>query len=529
MQSFAPDAAMKRNPRLLLAFSLVTIGMGFYFPLARGQDATSLSQKAANAAQKGNLDEAITDWNEVIQLNPNNAKAYYNRGLAKADHHDPDGAMTDYNEAIQLDPKNGAAYNSRGYAKSQLGDLSGAILDYNQAIELDPKDPEAYNNRGNAKLALDDLNGAIADFNETIRLNPRHVHAYNGRGNASLLGGDYYQAITDFDQALHLDARYDHAYNGRGLAETAQGSFKLALADFTQAITLNPRYAHAYLNRALTAYDMGLLDEARQDFQKVAELDPTDVESHFFIWLIAASQPDQRVTADSDLRSFLGARQLAPWNRDLAYFLFGDMSQEELLEAAVSEDQKKEKGQLCQAYFYIGSKDELSGNKVEASDFFRRCVGTDQKDFTDFQVAQARVMAEVASTSPATPGPIPVAVWINGQISLKNGLFLFAADKPVRGNPLGNVVLLGSTRATAKAMSPIYAKAAEKHLTVRLYGCLLPFQSTIPNHPEALPNVEFIVWKLHVPGDPDILPPDQKMIILDPAPFEQIQPSPPGK
>ena len=70
------------------------------------------------------------------------------------------GAIQDYDKAIELNPNSAYAYNNRGYAKFQLQEDYQAIEDYDKAIELDPNYAQAYHyNRGVAK----------AEFKETMR------------------------------------------------------------------------------------------------------------------------------------------------------------------------------------------------------------------------------------------------------------------------------------------------------------------------------------------------------------------------
>ena len=57
-------------------------------------------------------------------------------------------AIADYDKAIELNPKDAKAYYNRGNAKHQLKQYKEAIADYDKAIELNPKDANAYNNRG---------------------------------------------------------------------------------------------------------------------------------------------------------------------------------------------------------------------------------------------------------------------------------------------------------------------------------------------------------------------------------------------
>jgi tetratricopeptide (TPR) repeat protein len=136
-----------------------------------------------------------------------NATALNQRGLAKQGKGDLDGAMADYNQAIQLDPKYSAAYDNRGNLRRQKGDLSGALADTNQAISLNPKNAIACFNRAKVKEAKGDLDGAIADFNKAISLNPRYGAAYRERGNARQKKGDVNGASADLNQAAKLGAK----------------------------------------------------------------------------------------------------------------------------------------------------------------------------------------------------------------------------------------------------------------------------------------------------------------------------------
>ena len=61
-------------------------------------------------------------------------------------------AIKEYNQAIELNPNFAEAYNNRGNAKHELRRYEEAIKDYDQAIELNPNFAEAHNNRGLCKL-----------------------------------------------------------------------------------------------------------------------------------------------------------------------------------------------------------------------------------------------------------------------------------------------------------------------------------------------------------------------------------------
>ena len=72
-------------------------------------------------------------------------------------------AIADYDRAIEINPDYAKAYTNRGKAKYKLGDYHGAIADYDRTIELKPDYAKAYYNRGEAKHKLGDERGAKAD------------------------------------------------------------------------------------------------------------------------------------------------------------------------------------------------------------------------------------------------------------------------------------------------------------------------------------------------------------------------------
>jgi superfamily II DNA or RNA helicase len=111
-------------------------------------------------------------------------------------------------EDITLDPNNALAYNNRGVAKSDLGNHYGAIFDYTEAIRLNPNDPDNtsiyYYNRGRAKADLEDKNSALIDYTEAIRHNPNNGEIYYHRGIITSDLGDKSEALANFYKATAL-------------------------------------------------------------------------------------------------------------------------------------------------------------------------------------------------------------------------------------------------------------------------------------------------------------------------------------
>jgi tetratricopeptide (TPR) repeat protein len=58
-----------------------------------------------------------------------------------------DKAIKQYSESIELNPNDASAYNNRGMAWDKKGEYDKAINDYSKALELNPN-AEVYSNRG---------------------------------------------------------------------------------------------------------------------------------------------------------------------------------------------------------------------------------------------------------------------------------------------------------------------------------------------------------------------------------------------
>ena len=78
-------------------------------------------------------DEALNAYDKAIELNPNDAPAYNNRGLAYDNLDKNDLAIADYKKAIELNPKYGAAFNNLGKTLRELWQLPKSNIELRQS------------------------------------------------------------------------------------------------------------------------------------------------------------------------------------------------------------------------------------------------------------------------------------------------------------------------------------------------------------------------------------------------------------
>ena len=82
----------------------------------------------------GHYEDALTDLEQTVKLNPGYKKAYLNRGTAKKHLTDYSGAMSDFTFCTQIDSAYAEAYYNRGVIYEMYGKKELACSDFNKAM-----------------------------------------------------------------------------------------------------------------------------------------------------------------------------------------------------------------------------------------------------------------------------------------------------------------------------------------------------------------------------------------------------------
>ena len=232
------------------------------------------------------VDLAIEDFTESIRLkeeligsiteNPARvrrikkelARTYVYRGAARYWKKDDfDNAITDYANAIELDPEYADAYNHRGISHFSNGDIDNAISDYTKAIELDQEFTEAYKDRATAYFGNSDFDNAITDYTKAIQLDPDDTDIYNYRGLAHFKNSETNKAIDDFSRAIQLKPDNANAYYNRGIIQLSLQNWEEAKADLTIAVNNKLDVATEFQQdyRSVEGFEQGMDVELPQD------------------------------------------------------------------------------------------------------------------------------------------------------------------------------------------------------------------------------------------------------------------------
>lgn len=225
---------------------------------------------------QGKTQNAINDYTQALQQDPDNAQAFFYRAIAHLKEGRFAEAKQDFDQSLKQDPNQTAAYLNRGFVLHKLGDFQDAIIDFNKVTNQDPTEVKAYFLRAGSCREVGNTQCMKQDHKQVLELLiPEVASDYVKRCGSYYYLDQFQDAIAECTQALNSSPSSDDqldAFYSRGVAQQALGNYSKAIEDYTQALTINPNYLDAYLTRGVAYRGVGDLQKALQDLQIALEM-----------------------------------------------------------------------------------------------------------------------------------------------------------------------------------------------------------------------------------------------------------------
>lgn len=190
----------------------------------------------------------IEAYLEAIKIDPNDADAHYNLGIALGNQGKYEEAITSYLEAIKIDSNYAIAHNNIGAMLEAQGKLEEATTSYRTAIKIDPDLVIAHYNLGASLGNQGKHEEEIASYREVIRIDSNYADAHYNLGVSLGNQGKHEEAIECYRQAIQVDPNYAIAHNNLGVSLENQGKYEEAIECYRRAIQIDPNCADYHNN-----------------------------------------------------------------------------------------------------------------------------------------------------------------------------------------------------------------------------------------------------------------------------------------
>jgi serine/threonine protein kinase/Flp pilus assembly protein TadD len=249
------------------------------------------------ASTRESLTRAKELASRLIEIDPQNAAAWWLRGKAERNLGEPRKAIGDLTQAIKLQPDVPHYRFQRVRAYHEVGQREQAEFDSRKAIEILTKRIEClqaggsvlgpsgfldtaqitYHLRGHCYQDFGDLENALADYTKASQLPPESAHVWGLRASVYRAMGQWEDARAAAERTVALNRNLWDGFFERGVVRNKLGQLDQAIEDLSQALKLYPHLASAHRQRAIAYSKKGQWDLAARDLEKAVRLEEPDL------------------------------------------------------------------------------------------------------------------------------------------------------------------------------------------------------------------------------------------------------------
>jgi len=152
----------------------------------------------------GQLEEAVKQFTEAINRDPNVVTAYTNRGYLLNDLHEPAHAAADFEHALTMEPKNAEAHMGLAFAELNLGHLQSAIRQTHLAEEVSGDSELIHAIRATAYGRQGLLGKSTAEYRAALKFDPNDGSLYLGLANIFFAQRRFHETLDELETAQKL-------------------------------------------------------------------------------------------------------------------------------------------------------------------------------------------------------------------------------------------------------------------------------------------------------------------------------------
>jgi tetratricopeptide (TPR) repeat protein len=147
--------------------------------LAFGQTERSiLYQQATEFGYRNQFKESERVLSIIIELNPKDSMAYFDRAIMRENLGDTLGALSDLTKEIQIDPKSADNYFLRGMLYKNSNKYEKALFDFKKVNRLDHGNADAHFFAAQMNVALKKNKFKVRrQLKICLTINPEHLEA----------------------------------------------------------------------------------------------------------------------------------------------------------------------------------------------------------------------------------------------------------------------------------------------------------------------------------------------------------------
>jgi len=225
-----------------------------------------------DAMRSGSLDEAESDFLDVIRVAPQFAEAYLNLGLVQEQQAKYEQSIASLQHALKLKPALRGANLFLGLAHYRLAHYEPSLIALRKETKLNPGDPKAWMWLGVVELVSDQVPEATEALDRAAKLAPDDVDILYHQGRAHML-----MSKQSYQRMFKVDPESWRIRLVLAQANAEADRDQDAVAEYEAAIKLSPSEPGLHEELGSELWKMGKSAEAQAAYQQELQLDPNSL------------------------------------------------------------------------------------------------------------------------------------------------------------------------------------------------------------------------------------------------------------
>nr|WP_263858113.1 tetratricopeptide repeat protein [Waterburya agarophytonicola] len=254
--------------------------------------------KVRTAFKQGNqflkqksFNEAIAQYNQLLNIDSNYFQAWTNRGYALAGLQQYGEMRESCSTATIIDPTAVYAWNCQGEALHNLQRAEEAILAFDKAIALDQTDPIFLMNKSESLKAIGKEEESLVTISEAIKV----LEQIEDTRGKERVRGEFAVALT---------------FLGNGYRNKEQ--YKTAISNYNRALEYSPNYFPAQIGKGIVLKRLKRYQQAQKEFENILKNKQLSTTKQAQTWFYLGTTLCQSQSRSSGIDAFEQAIKLVP-------------------------------------------------------------------------------------------------------------------------------------------------------------------------------------------------------------------------
>ena len=232
--------------------------------------------------ESGNRELALRQIKNYLKKNPEDYGTRYNYALMCQKHGNINEAIKNYNNVINYDNNNWRALTNLYLIYFDQEKFYEGLKLVNKILSIIPEHQPTLRDKAHLQYYLGDLEEAKLNILKSIKLNPQDYIALNILGMIYDKMTSYEQAKKIYLKVLELNKNYYPTYGNLGKSYLETKEIEAAIDILKKGLKINPDFINSKNNLANAYYQIEMYDKALEIYQEILKEYPNhkDVNSN---------------------------------------------------------------------------------------------------------------------------------------------------------------------------------------------------------------------------------------------------------